>query len=122
MDGKMSIEVIKGEHYSVLICNTTMAAFGSVFYEDEDAEAFLNWLPVDARTLTESEFDSKQGEWRLLPKCGYCEKRTDDELESLRIGSNHYDCCNECFELFVDDDAERQQEKADMQRKAMRGG
>ena len=60
----MSVEIIKGEYYQVLICNTTMIAFGDVFYYYDDVEHFLDWLPEDARTYEHEELSKKIGEWR----------------------------------------------------------
>ena len=60
----MSIEIIDNGEYKALFCNTTMWAFGGVFYEHEDAQNFMNWLGVDARTLTNEAFSEKQLEWR----------------------------------------------------------
>lgn len=54
---------------AVLYCSTTDWAFGPVFYDygDHDAyeraEAFLKWLPKDARTYTDSELESKYTDW-----------------------------------------------------------
>jgi hypothetical protein len=42
-----------------------MVAFGSIFYEDEDVDEFLNWLSKDARTYTDKELEGKVYEWRL---------------------------------------------------------
>lgn len=60
----MAVEIVKDEYYQVLICNTTMVAFGDVFYKDEDVEGFLDWLPQDARLYSQNELSEKISEWR----------------------------------------------------------
>ena len=62
----MSVRIIEGsDGYKVIYDSVTMTAFGPVFYEDDDVEAFLQWLsPVDARTLGQRELDGKVYEWR----------------------------------------------------------
>jgi len=41
-----------------------MQAFGPIFYEDDDVEDFLEWLTLDARTLTDIELNNKYYEWK----------------------------------------------------------
>lgn len=54
---------------AVLYCSTSDWAFGPVFNgngehdADERAEAFIRWLPQDARRLTESELQTAYGQW-----------------------------------------------------------
>lgn len=62
----MSVEIVKNDWYQVLICNTTMVAFGDVFHASEDVEAFLNWLPQDARRYSQKELSEKISEWRKI--------------------------------------------------------
>ena len=47
-----------------LYCSTTMQAFGPIFYEDDDVDEFLEWLPMDARKNTDGELNNKYYEWR----------------------------------------------------------
>ena len=103
----MSVEIVEGEYYSVLICNTSDTAFGPLFHTGEDnVEQFLEWLSPDPRTLSDSDLESKVHEWRELPKCGYCEKREAD-LKWVAHKQKHMDnCCEECYDLFVDEDEE----------------
>ena len=50
-----------------LYCNTTMQAFGPIFYEDDDVDDFLEWLkPVDPRRLTQQELDNKYYAWKKV--------------------------------------------------------
>jgi len=62
----MAVRIIENDAdgYKVLYCSTTMTAFGPVFYEEDDVDAFLEWLPQDARKYTQHELDSKAYEWR----------------------------------------------------------
>ena len=64
----MSVEIVKNKYYQVLICNTTMVAFGGVFYENENVIDFLNWLPEDARKYDQKELVQKISEWRVAIK------------------------------------------------------
>lgn len=60
----MSIEIIDNGEYKALYCDTTMWAFGGLFYEYEDAQNFLDWAGGDVRTLTDEAFSINQHEWR----------------------------------------------------------
>jgi len=61
----MAVRIIDGtDGYKVLYCSTTMTAFGPIFYEEDDVEDFLEWLPQDARLYTQGELDFKVYEWR----------------------------------------------------------
>ena len=54
--------------YSCLYCSTTCWAFGGIFYEEENAEDFLDWLGDDPRSLSNQELENKMHEWRNRPK------------------------------------------------------
>ncbi len=62
----MGVRILESEKdgYKCLYCSTTMWAFGSIFYEDEDPQDFLDWLKSDPRILGESNLASKISEWR----------------------------------------------------------
>lgn len=61
----MSVEILEDKHgKKVMFCNTTMWAFGPVFYKNENAEDFIEWLPKDARTYSENELEHKLHQWR----------------------------------------------------------
>ena len=62
----MSVEIISGEHWQCLMCNTSDTAFGGVFSYDEDVMNFLNYIQIDARRLSDSQFEVKQNEWRAI--------------------------------------------------------
>ena len=55
---------------AALYCSTTDLAFGPVFTDagihdaHERAEAFLRWLRVDARRLSDAELQARYHEWR----------------------------------------------------------
>jgi len=59
----MGIDVIEGEHYAVLYCNTTMWAFGPTFSSAEDAWAFRQWVDRGPREYSDSELESLYAEW-----------------------------------------------------------
>ena len=46
-----------------LYCSTTMQAFGPIFYENDDVDDFLEWLPIDARRYDQKELNDKYYEW-----------------------------------------------------------
>ena len=62
----MGIDIIENEEngYKAMYCNTTMWAFGGVFYEDEEPQEFLDWLPQDARRYEDNELESLMSKWR----------------------------------------------------------
>jgi len=60
----MSVEIVEGLNYKVLICNTTMTAFGPVFYEDDDVYDFLDYLKLDARRYSEQDLINHADTWR----------------------------------------------------------
>ena len=61
----MSVRIIEGtDGYKAIYDSVTMTCFGPVFYEEDDVDAFLEWLPQDARKYTQEELDSKAHEWR----------------------------------------------------------
>ncbi len=76
---------------AVLYCSTSDWAFGPVFYDEENhdayerAEAFLEWLDEstrqDARTLTDSELEHKYSEWlkQEAEQWAKKEKESDEE-------------------------------------------
>ena len=65
----MSVQIVEDKYNKVLICSTTMRAFGDVFSADEDVEAFLEWLPKDARVYSQRYLCKMVGMWRKDPKC-----------------------------------------------------
>jgi hypothetical protein len=56
----------KEQGYKCLYCSTTMWAFGGLFYEDENIEEFLEWLPKDARIYKDNELEAKISDWRNI--------------------------------------------------------
>jgi len=63
----MSVEIIQSNQepfYKIMFCNTSMWAFGPVFREHEDVDAFIDWLSDDPRTYTDKDLERKTEEWR----------------------------------------------------------
>ncbi len=62
----MGVRIIEDKEsgYKCMYDSVTMWAFGGIFYEDEDIENFLNWLPQDARKYQDYDLRSKIHEWR----------------------------------------------------------
>jgi hypothetical protein len=63
----MGVRITTGSE-AVLYCSTTMWAFGPVFDDYDDAEAFLEWWKAkggqDLRLLTDAELEHEHFEWR----------------------------------------------------------
>ena len=97
----MSVEIISNGTNSVMICNTADVAFGPVFYEDEDAEQFLEWLSPDPRTLSDHDLAAKVTEWRELPECDHCDQRFDGQGFEFGNGATGY-ICQSCYENQID--------------------
>jgi hypothetical protein len=61
----MAVRILEDKDgYKALYCSTTMTAFGPIFYEDDDVEAFLEWLPKDARNYTDGELSDQYYQFR----------------------------------------------------------
>lgn len=54
----------KEQGQKCMYCNTTMWAFGGIFNEDEDVEAFMEWLPNDPRGYSDKELEDEIHDWR----------------------------------------------------------
>lgn len=52
-----------GLEKEVFFCNTTEWAFGPLMQEDE-GEAFMEWLPKDPRKYEDEELSQKYAEWK----------------------------------------------------------
>ena len=52
------------DDYCCFYCSCTMWAFGPIMYSYEEAEAFEEYLKVDARRFTEKELESKYYDFR----------------------------------------------------------
>lgn len=59
----MAVRIIDNRDGAVLYCSTEMWAFGPVFDDTDDAEAFLEWLPKDARTYSFVQLQELYGQW-----------------------------------------------------------
>lgn len=70
----MGIEILEGRDLgqACLTCNTTGVAFGPLFEDREEAEAFLAWCIDDPRSHTDRELGHRVSEFRS--------ERADDAL------------------------------------------
>jgi len=60
----MGVRILEStDGYKCLYDSVTMTAFGPIFYEKHDVLDFLEWLTVDARTLTSEQLADKQVEY-----------------------------------------------------------
>jgi hypothetical protein len=61
---------LDGSHVSgaCLYCSTSMTAFGPIFEDEFEAEAFVKWLPnePDPRQYSSEKLDDLYCEWRNL--------------------------------------------------------
>jgi hypothetical protein len=66
----MGVHILGQAEQAVMYCSTSDWAFGPVFSADgfhdaaDRAEAFLRWLVVDARTLSDNALDDRYRAWR----------------------------------------------------------
>ena len=62
----MGVEILEGRDFGpcALTCNTSGVAFGPLFEDREEAEAFLEWLPQDPRRYDDQELGRKYSEFR----------------------------------------------------------
>lgn len=62
----MSVSIIDDGTHAVMYCDTTMRAFGPVFYSGEGEEVieFLEWLEQDPRFLGAIELPGLVDRWR----------------------------------------------------------
>ena len=66
---------------SALYCSTTMWAFGPVFSDADQAEAFLDWMePTDVRSLTDQALTARYLDFLVrLPTQNVEEEDVDDQ-------------------------------------------
>ena len=55
----MNVRIIASVDGAVLYCSTSMWAFGMVMTDREEAESFLQWLPLDAREYSDRDLEVK---------------------------------------------------------------
>lgn len=78
----MSVAILQDQEtgYKCMYCNTTMWAFGGIFYENEDPWDFIDWLPDDPRSIIDDrELETLISRWRLHNQ----EKEICDKLVDL---------------------------------------
>ena len=67
----MGVRILEGDtgggyRNAVLYCSTTDWAFGPLFEDADEAQAFLDWLGVtDPRTLADNELATKVSQFRV---------------------------------------------------------
>jgi len=77
--------------YQVMYCNTTMWAFGGIFYthDDEDAMGFLKWHEKvypkrDVRTLSDETLQDRVSDWRAQMKAEKALEQAEYQREMER--------------------------------------
>jgi len=86
----MSVRIIEGtDGYKAIYDSVTMTCFGPVFYDADDVDAFLEWLPQDARKYNQEEIDSKAHEWREHVKEMAFERWSDTYEGDGNFADNH---------------------------------
>lgn len=77
----MGVHILSGElngsttEAACLVDSVTGVAFGPVFDTHDGAQAFLEWLPGDARALSPGDLAQQIAEWAALPTCSDCEDK-----------------------------------------------
>jgi hypothetical protein len=77
---------------SALYCSTTGVAFGPVIEESQDeagdhhdsverAEAFLRWLPADARTYTDAQLMARYSDWRAQESAQWIREKSEEDAK-----------------------------------------
>lgn len=62
----MGVRILEdNEVGAVLYCSVTDWAFGPIFADRDEAQAFLDWLPSDPRSLSDGDLDDKFSEFRV---------------------------------------------------------
>ena len=59
----MSCDILEGDKGACFFCNTTMTAFGPMFDDGEQAEAFEAWLYFNPRSYTHRVLCHKHAQW-----------------------------------------------------------
>ena len=65
----MGVRILQGNgegdsDHAVLYCSVTDWAFGPLFADYDEAQAFLDWLIVDPRTLSDDDLGAKLSAFR----------------------------------------------------------
>jgi hypothetical protein len=80
----MSVRVLHDGDTAAFYCSTTEVAFGPLVHEETDhdaverAEAFLRWLPQDARKYSERELLSKFADWRAQEEAQWAREEAEE--------------------------------------------
>lgn len=59
----MGVRILETENNAVLYCSTSMWAFGPLFEDADEAQAFLDWLGADPRLLADGHLAEKYSEF-----------------------------------------------------------
>ena len=63
----MGVSILEDKNgYKAMYCNTTMWAFGGIFYDGEDVWEFIDWLHSDPRSLSDVELETEIYKWRRI--------------------------------------------------------
>ena len=96
----MSVRILEDKDgYKALYNSVTMMAFGPIFYEKDDIEAFLEWIaPIDPRKLTDEQIVSKYCQWQ-----DFLEEEVSDCCGAVPRGdgdndTSDYGICPDCGE------------------------
>jgi hypothetical protein len=89
----MSVGVFSNTEGAVFYCTTTDWAFGPVMPGENVAEAFLKYLPKDARLYEDHELESAWNRFNeTLMHCPYGHDKPDPELYGDKIV---FSCCED---------------------------
>jgi hypothetical protein len=107
----MGVEIIHSENAdgfcrAVFICTTSDSAFGPVMRSYDEADEFLQWLPLDPRRYAPGTLDSLYMDYRKdssetaqCPTCrgtGICPPEADDAWEPGDFGLDPGEACHVC--------------------------
>jgi hypothetical protein len=85
-------EHANGMECAVMFCSTTGWAFGPVFANAEQAERFIDWVPLDPRTYNDSELEGLYGDFLRLFVCECGELRDADPEVDESDGTERFEC------------------------------
>lgn len=78
----MSVRIIEGtDGYKAIYDSVTMTAFGPIFYDEDDVDDLLEWLPEDARTYGQHQLNDLVHQWRQDVKMREAERAMENRYE-----------------------------------------
>ena len=89
----MGVRILHDERAEIaaLFCSTSDWAFGPVFYNkgDKDAyervQAFLDWLKVDPREVREAILQGRYSEWLAQEDEQYAREKLESEIDNAEL-------------------------------------